>query len=173
MCLFVVLILLCVCLLEYGWGLPVDVFAIGCLAHELMVGIPLIPYTEDVREYMFSVERIIGQFGTIQAQDIGDVYPDIFRTKTRVPRVTVAGIHPKAKSCLLRCISDTKWRQVSLYVFYSCILLKVWAFQKAVTDPNIKNFIVSCTRVDPHQRLTTESMIRHRMFAEFSRVHRL
>lgn len=107
---------------ETGWGYPVDVFAIGCVACELLAGMPLIPWTDNVKGYLFYVERVIGRFGALQAQEISDVYPDIFRTKTRVPRVKVSGLQPKSRNRLNKHVSDTRWKRVSIIVFW---LLKV------------------------------------------------
>ncbi|KAH9484790.1 Serine/threonine-protein kinase AFC2 [Psilocybe cubensis] len=135
-----------------GWGFPVNVFAVGCLTFEIFTGLSLFPKTDDVREYFFCMERLLGHFAPGQAQDISEMHPAIFRTKTRVPKVRGAAINAKVCNKLLRHVADVKW------------------FKKSINQSDAVEFISMCTAVDPHRRLTIESALRHRFFTKFSRV---
>lgn len=98
--------------LESGWAYSVDVFAIGCMAYEMWTGVPLVPWTEDVREYLFFIEKAIGMFSQLQAHDICELYSDMFRMKTRVPRVKAHGMRLKSLLKLKHYIVETKWLKV-------------------------------------------------------------
>uniref|UniRef100_A0A8H7XQV9 Protein kinase domain-containing protein n=1 Tax=Psilocybe cubensis TaxID=181762 RepID=A0A8H7XQV9_PSICU len=95
-----------------GWSFPVDVFAIGCLTFEIFTGLSLFPKTDDIREYFFCLERLAGQFTPSQAQDVSDMHPAVFRTKTKVPKVRGAAINTKVRNKLLRHVADVKWFKV-------------------------------------------------------------
>lgn len=97
---------------DSGWGPKIDVFAIGCLCFELFCGIPMLPWTNSTREYLFSVEKTIGRFGILQAEDISKIHPSMFVTKSRIPRVKSAGMNSNARQRLLKYIAEVKWQKV-------------------------------------------------------------
>nr|CAI5828114.1 unnamed protein product [Callosobruchus analis] len=141
-----------------NYSSPVDVWAIGCLFAEIMTGDPLFPGESDIDQF-YLIVKLLGEYFH-QAMRVFIRRQRITYTSRSNLVNTVVMFLGRPSNRVLQLASKNTRLKTALRVPEGSSLQKRFSSW----TPLALDFLNSCLRMDPVQRLTCEDLLKHRYF---------